>query len=295
MPTCIYCSKPLSLLERLRDPQFCSENHRTLYLRDSRWFAAPIRQSPQPLCGLMELQPPAGVGHGKTRLGIGPRPVTFPRAIEGWPTLPCRPRTGLSVDSSRPVPLSPAAPRPGQRRRFLYGWGYQLILNRSLAEARERLAQMKMGAAMSVCAPAGGSRAIPLLLVAAERSDLAWRPLAGIDDSWLGNIAVQLFEPEDQPIQPAVLRAVGSAVPVRASYAELGSQKPLDWLDASGCGFFLPRVCIAPLRPCMAFGLHPPQSQAGGDRRANVIPISEFQTSSETRLPVPSLARARTS
>lgn len=281
---CLFCNKPLSLMSRLRDVQFCDEAHRQRYMQESRWRGVPLRleQSGPALCDLVAYDPPC-VAVDAPKRAMVVRPTSFPKGERIWPSAGKSIAPQCGPETQTPLPLEMPAPRNAPRRRFTYRWANQGAIREMMKEAAMRVRMRYDVAASSVCEPAGEMvefELAPMTLPAG--SPVRWQAMAGIDDTALESVrVVGLPNLDSQSRALPQLATCGKPVAMPCPMEKLKAETPLAPIESTKAarGIYIPLVSIPLLRPRVAFGARPaaPGAQRVTERSGVIIPIREFQ------------------
>ncbi|MCC6393299.1 MAG: hypothetical protein IT167_22050 [Bryobacterales bacterium] len=282
MPKCLYCDEPLSRMDCLRDQQFCTEEHRRTYMRESRWHGVPLQaERRQPgLCPVLKYAPtvePRDWNHGP----LPPKPAPFSKREYAWPGMTPCPAPRLAPFTEQPFALPIPGIRTAPRRRFVYGWGNQAIVRGLLKEAAARLEMPRAAGRIPICDPTGETIAmeIALLPLVGGGTSLPFQALEGLDETALeaippgGFIRAQISL-SSFPQMPAV----GDPATPQPCVQPLKTETPLAPVESTRAlrGVFIPQVSLPLLRPRIAFAPRAGGARSG-DRQSSIIAISDFQ------------------
>ncbi|MBV6434219.1 MAG: hypothetical protein IANPNBLG_04464 [Bryobacteraceae bacterium] len=279
MPKCLYCDEPLSLIDCLWDQQFCTEEHRRSYMRESRWHGVPLRVGETPrLCPVLKYTPanePLEWGHGQPPA----KPAPFAKREYCWPAMtPCpAPRFA----PGEPFPLPMPGIRTAPRRRFVYGWGNQAIVRGMLKEAAARLEMPRAVGRIPICDPTGETIAMEIgpLPLAGGGTNLPFQAFEGLDESALEAIPAGGFIRSQMSLSSfPQMPAVGSPASPQPCVQPLKTETPLAPIESTRVlrGVFIPQVSLPLLRPRIAFAPRAGGARSG-DRQSSIIAISDFQ------------------
>jgi len=273
---CLFCKKPLSLLNRLREMQFCDEGHRQRYLQESRWKGVPLRpeMTGPPMCGLVAYQPVLNAVDAPKRVNTV-RPLSFGKGERVSPSAGNRRTPQFGPETQTPFPLEAHAPRNAPRRRFTYRWSNQSTIREMLKEAAMRIRMPRPASpSTTVCEPAGQMADFEIAPLPLPVAPVRWQAMSGIDDKALESVRVQGFA-EFAPRSLPQLEVFGAPLAMPCAMEKLKAETPLTPLEsARGVrGIYIPLVALALLRPRLTFGPRP--AAAGVQRPGVIIPIRE--------------------
>ncbi|MCC6362317.1 MAG: hypothetical protein IT165_02265 [Bryobacterales bacterium] len=269
-------------MECLWDQQFCTEEHRRSYMRESRWHGVPLRverQQPR-FCPVLQYTPamePHDWNHGP----LAPKPTSFSKREYVWPAMTPCPAPRFAPSTEQPFSLPMPAIRTAPRRRFVYGWGNQAIVRGLLKEAVSRLEMPRAAGRIPICEPAGET--IPMeigpLPLLGGGTNLPFQALDGLDESSLEAIPAGGFIRTQMSLSSFPhIPAVGGPASPQPCVQPLKTETPLAPVESTRAlrGVFIPQISLPLLRPRIAFA-----PRAGGSRTENrqssIIPISDFQ------------------